>query len=304
MPAQSPLGRVFTLNAGDARVEIIQTGAHIRAFTVDDRAIIVPFGDDLPWGAHGAVLAPWPNRIADGRYVWDSESHQLPITEPRRNAAIHGLAMTLPWEGRVEGQTAIMTLNLEPSPGYPFRLGLQVSYTLTQASPGEAALDVTFTARNLGERAAPFGVGFHPWIAAGPGGLERATLQIDAGSHFVLDDRLMPTGESEIPSTLDFRTARKFARTVLDDAFGQPLTDDDGRSWVRLERADGMRTSVWMEAPLRVWQLFSGDDPAPREGIAVEPMSCAANAFNTGHLVHRIEPSETFEARWGITATR
>ena len=39
----------------------------------------------------GVLLAPWPNRVADGAYEFDGESHQLPLTEPERGNALHGL---------------------------------------------------------------------------------------------------------------------------------------------------------------------------------------------------------------------
>ena len=45
----------------------------------------------------GQVLAPWPNRIRDGRYTFDGEAHQLALTEPARHNAIHGLVNWARW---------------------------------------------------------------------------------------------------------------------------------------------------------------------------------------------------------------
>src|SRR5699024_10012872 len=139
---------------------------HLRRFQVARREAIVPFGDELPWGAHGAVLAPWPNRIDAGTYSWEGEEYRLPLTEPERNNAIHGLVMTEPWQpAQVTPGHAEFTVDLAASAGYPFPLRLSVAYLLNGAD-----LTVDFRAENHGGRAAPCGVGFHPMLAAAPGG--------------------------------------------------------------------------------------------------------------------------------------
>ena len=44
------------------------------------------------------MLAPWPNRIRDGRYTFGGADHQLALTEPARHNAIHGLVNWVPWQ--------------------------------------------------------------------------------------------------------------------------------------------------------------------------------------------------------------
>jgi aldose 1-epimerase len=49
--------------------------------------------------------------------------------------------------------------------------------------------------------------------------------------------------------------------------------------------------------------VYSGDTLAParrRQGLAIEPMSCAPNAFRTGLGLVRLEPGATHVAEWGI----
>ena len=50
--------------------------------------------------------------------------------------------------------------------------------------------------------------------------------------------------------------------------------------------------------------LFTGDTLGDvgrrRQGLAVEPMTCAPNAFRTGDGLRIIEPGEAFRASWGI----
>jgi len=49
------------------------------------------------------------------------------------------------------------------------------------------------------------------------------------------------------------------------------------------------------------WQVCSADHiPAHyRFGLAAEPMSCYADAFNTGDRLVRLEPGESHTVRWG-----
>ena len=49
--------------------------------------------------------------------------------------------------------------------------------------------------------------------------------------------------------------------------------------------------------------VFSGD-PLPdvrRRSLALEPMTCAPNAFRSGDGLILLEPGETHVAEWGIT---
>jgi aldose 1-epimerase len=49
--------------------------------------------------------------------------------------------------------------------------------------------------------------------------------------------------------------------------------------------------------------LFTGD-PLPdvaRHSLAVEPMTCAPNAFRSGEGLIRLEPGRSHEGSWGIS---
>ena len=49
--------------------------------------------------------------------------------------------------------------------------------------------------------------------------------------------------------------------------------------------------------------VFTGDGlpDVNRRSLAVEPMTCAPNAFNTGGGLIELEPGETHAGTWGIS---
>ncbi|HKA27537.1 MAG TPA: hypothetical protein VKD88_09190, partial [Gaiellaceae bacterium] len=77
----------------------------------------------------------------------------------------------------------------------------------------------------------------------------------------------------------------------------------DRRARVRL----GNGTTLWADESFPYLMVFTGDGlpDVDRRSIAVEPMTCAPNAFRTGEGLVRLEPGETHVGLWGISpATR
>jgi aldose 1-epimerase len=298
----APTGRQIVLTAGADRAAVTEVGASLREFTVAGRDVVVSFPEDaLPPASNGAVLVPWPNRIADGRYTWDGVEYQLPITEPARATALHGLVCWERWDvEQRDDASATLSLDTVPVPGYPFPLHVAVTYALD----GDGGLAVTVTTTATGSAPAPYGVGFHPWLSPGPGSLDDAVLQLDVEAWVPTDDRLLPTGVAPVPDHFDFRSPRALGSTDLDDAFLEPGRDDDGLAWLRLRGSDGRTAAVWMDDTLTCWQMCTGDHvshpAARRTGLAAEPMTCIADAFRTGDLLIRLEPGVPHTVRWGL----
>ena len=64
----------------------------------------------------------------------------------------------------------------------------------------------------------------------------------------------------------------------------------------------GAQVTVWADDAYTHFQLFTGD-PLPdvsRRSLAVEPMTCPANAFRSGEGVVRLEPGASWTGVWGI----
>lgn len=296
----APSGRQHTLAHGAHRATIAEVGASVRTYAVGGRDVVLPFAEDALAPAYsGAVLAPWPNRLRDGQYTWEGTEHQVPVTEPDRGTALHGLVAHVRFE-RVAGDDASVTLrhDLVPTPGYPWSLRLDVTYTLS-----DAGLRVHVVTTNLSGTAAPYGIGFHPWLSPGDAAVDDCTLRVDATSQVTNDERLLPTGTRPLAGAEDRRTPQPLAGVALDDAFVDVTRDADGLSWIVLGAPDGHAAAMWMDGTMDTWQVCTGDGIPliDRRGVAAEPMSCIADAFRTGERLVRLEPGASHEVTWGMT---
>ncbi len=301
MTTKAPSGVQYNLQSGDQRAVVVEVGAALRAYSAAGRDVIVPFREDeIAPASHGAVLLPWPNRLRDGRYSFDGADYHVPLTEPSRQTALHGLACWERWSLVARtGSSVTLGLDLVATHGYPFPLRCEITYAL-----GEGGLEVVLTTGNVGDTDAPYGAGFHPWLSPGPGAVDECALSIDAQQWIRTDDRLLPVAAEPIPEHFDFRTPRVLGDTEFDDAFVD-ATFRDGLSWIRLRGTDGHTAATWMDGSMTCWQVCTGDAVAApdyrRAGLAAEPMTCIADAFRTGDNLIRLAPGEASTVRWGLT---
>ena len=224
----SATGDQWVIGHGHQRAVITEVGATLRSFTVEDRPVLDGFGPDQ-WsqGGKGQVLAPWPNRLGDGRYSFEGVDAQAPINELASNNAIHGLVRWMSWRmiGRAQNRVSL-ALDLRPSPGFPFALGLTVEYRL-----GRDGLTVVTDADNLGTTDLPFGLGFHPYLTVGTATVDQLRLTVPAEQRLITDDRGLPTTAGPVAGTeFDFREGRLIGVTRLDTGFTALRRDADGRA--------------------------------------------------------------------------
>ncbi len=303
---QPPSGQQYELLDGRRRATIVEVGGGVREFSDGGRDVLEPYPiGEICDGAHGTVLVPWPNRIAGGAYSFDGTQRRLPLSEPARANAIHGLARWRPWRAlEQEAARVLMAIRLHPEPGYPHDLEVTVEYRLA-----EDGLTVVTRAQNLGAGACPYGCGQHPYLSPGDGTIDDCTLELPAATLITTDpERGLPTGREALAgSALDFSVPRPLAGAVIDS----PLTDlsrgADGRARARLQGPDGASVELWVDEAYGYLELFTGDTLAParrRRGLALEPMSCPPDAFRSGEGLIRLEPGASHTAAWGVGLRR
>jgi len=298
---RAPSGEQFELRYDSQVAEVVEVGGGIREYRVGDTNVLEPYTiEEFAQAARGMPLVPWPNRIEDGTYDFDGQSHQLPITEVPKHNSIHGLLRWQSWRGERLSESAVrMSARVNPQPGYPFIVEVEVAYELS-----DGGLTVTTTATNAGAAACPYGAGQHPYLATGGARADDCTLSFAAATYYETNDRGIPRGTARVAgSEFDFSAARPIGELVLDHAFTDLERDDEGRARVRLERPDGHTVEWWAGQAYPYLQLFTADTLPPerqRRSIACEPMTCPANAFNTGTDLIRLEPGERHRASWGV----
>jgi len=297
-----PSGEQFEIRAGDQRATVVEVGGGLREYEVDARPVLEAYPvERIRDGAHGAPLVPWPNRLANGRYSFDGEDHQLALTEPEKHNAIHGLLLWRPWQvAERDANRVVMDARLYPLTGFPFTLDVHIAYEL-----GEDGLSVTTTAQNVGDRACPYGHGQHPYLSPGDGMIDHCSLQLAAHTRIVTDaERQLPTGREAVRGTpFDFTEPRTLGDTQIDHAFTDLARDASGRAWTRLRGADGACAELWVDESYPFVQLYTGDILPPeraRHGLGAEPMTCAPNAFVSGDGVIRLEPGDSVTTSWGV----
>jgi len=291
-------GRDYVISAGDHQVTVVEIGAGLRSYTHAGRLVTETYPDDvLPPKCAGGVLVPWPNRLRDGRYVFDGQQFQLPLSEPKARNAIHGLGRWERWRA-MEHQPDAITLRLDiaPQTGWPFEVRVEVRYAVDAAR----GLAVTASATNLGTRRAPFGAGFHPYFSLGDAALGDVTLTVPAGQRLILDEVQVPVGEQSVDNTpYDLRSGKKLGSLRMDDCFTEVSTEQ-GRGVASLATKAG-GALLWFDETYRYLQVFTPENLiGGRPAVAIEPMTCAPDAFNSGHGLIVLEPGGTWAGTWGI----
>lgn len=289
-------GRAITLAAGQYRATVLTVGATLGSFTYEGRDLILPSPvDELSDAFLGKVLVPWPNRVAGGRYSWQGRTHYLPVNDLPNNAALHGLACWQEWQvADTSADTVRLTTFIAPRPGYQWPLECTVCYRLDP----HTGLQVSIESVNIGSEPAPYGVASHPyiWLAGRPA--DDYVLTLPADLTFTMDENqtaiaAVPVGERDA----DFRTARRVGDTVLDHAFtGLPQG-----SWTITVTEPRSGLGVELISDARYAQVYSAD-AIGRRALAVEPMSCAPNAFNSGEGLVALAPGERHHFEYRLRA--
>ncbi|WP_351224830.1 gluconokinase, GntK/IdnK-type [Streptomyces sp. NPDC002133] len=296
-------GEQWELRHGPHTAVVAQLGSALRHYSVGGRPVLAGFDAHTPiTGGRGQLLVPWPNRVGGGRYTWNGLDLQLPLTEPTRSNAIHGLLRWTPWNLLEHGEDVVRAgTTLFPQPGYPFLLRITAEYRL-----GPGGLAVTVTATNLGETVAPYGAGQHPYLTVGTDLVDEAVLTVPARQWLRTDERGLPVaGEPVEGTSYDFRTARPIGDLALDTAFAGLDRDSSGRVAVRLAHPSGQHgVELWLGEGAEYVQVFTGDtlpEAERRRSVAVEAMSCPPDAFRSGTAVAALDPGSRHVLRWGLT---
>lgn len=304
-------GQQFTILHGAYTAVVTELGATLRTLTYQGKDMIVSWDQNKPVPcSNGELLIPFPNRIEDGVYTFEGKTYTLPIDEHEKHNAIHGYGYRAFWkmESLDEDRVTLMW-RAGFMKGYPFDLTVRATYTLS-----DDGLRLNVSATNNDDIDAPWAVAIHPWISNGFDGYgdeideqnAQCEVTIPARTHVTVNDRLLPTGTEPVDrGKYDLRQPTALTNQPFDDAWTDVEHDRDGRAMATLTRPDGLAVSVGGDEAITSFQMCTGTGFAPEThpaGVAIEPQSAYANAFNTGIDLTVIKPGETSSTNFYMKA--
>jgi aldose 1-epimerase len=303
-----PVGQPLSLRRGAVEARVGTVAAALRSLTVGGAHLTQPTPDDrMPSSGNGIVLAPWPNRVRDGRWSWRGEEQVLDLTERERGNALHGLLRYAEYAIRAQADDEVtLGATIYPQHGWPFLVDTWVRYRLL-----DDGIEVTHGAANHGGEPAPFATGTHPFLRVGDAAIADLELVLPASRYVAVDERLNPTGLLPVDGTpVDLRDGPRVGALDLDTAYGDIAFTDvvDGRGTsATLIAPDGARTLLrqdvdWGWAQVYTTHVFSTPD-GPIDAIAVEPMTAPPDALNSGTGLVWIEPGESWQGGWELRRT-
>ncbi len=265
------------------------------SFTViDTPADAEAFGANPKYAS--AFLFPWPSRIKDGHYTYRGESYQLPINEPEKQAAIHGIVHHEKFEV-VEEWTSVSAAGIRlryehdgSYEGYPFPFRFEIRYELL--STGK--LDIMPQAVNTGGETMPVALGWHPYFQLPGGTVDDWTIYFPAARQIHLDDEfMMPAGSEPFDATEGYKLKNRSLDAIyqLNEAgyLTQLVSAKQGVT-LNLEYTRG-------QGKVNYQVVYTFPD---RERVAMEPLTANVNAFNNGEGLYELQPEETYQMNYQV----
>jgi len=285
------------ISSNEVSAVISTEGAALIGLSVSKLDLIEPNTRDGLYA--GKILAPWPNRIKDGKYSFNKKDYQLPVNEVSKNNSLHGLVANCHWEVILQDQSKVILQHLLNQPDiYPGKLQLQVSYEII-----EQGVEISVLSENVGDISAPYGVSIHTYLVAGAlVKNNELLLQLPTDQFLEVDaERLLPIKLQPVTGTnFDFISLKKISDLFIDHAF--KYSSDYPRS-ISLLNAEGQGAEVIFDEQSNWIQIHTADrdlQADSRMAVAIEPMTCPPDAFNSGIDLIVLEPGKKHEYKLKI----
>lgn len=291
--------RVSNERTGQFMTIVPAFGALLQSLILQDTELIEGYPDEahlqsLHYG-RSIFLCPFPNRLDKGQYQFDGQTYQFPLNmAPNEQNAIHGFCQDKAFELSESILTDTMaslsfTYQYEgDNPAYPFPFTVNIKHHLDAEG-----YTCTTTIKNLAVKAIPMGMGWHPYFKLADS-LEGCSFQLPQNQGIEVAGQLIPTGVL-LPSAFEQLQAIDPSFNI-DNGF---MLSGSGKAWCVLQSAR-QTLKYWQETGEGKFNFLQVFIPPWRGGIAFEPMSCAANAFNNGLGLTPLQTGATMQASWGI----
>lgn len=254
-------------------------------------------GDRPPFHFGSYIMAPWSNRIVQGRFEFEGRPYQLRKNFPDETA-IHGDVRTRPWTIELASEKKFeATLDSHDFADFNFPFALKFKYALELSGN---RLRISLFIKNVDQKRAPVGMGFHPFFKRRLTEHDEDIMVILPAEKFYPDEKCIPKSPAvSVSGPTDLRKEKYLGNPNLDHCF-----TDLTRNLIRL-----LYTGSKVEVHYQIDPLFThviiyaprNERGEPRECVAVEPASHVNDGFNLyakdwkGTGIHVLEPGEA----WG-----
>ncbi|MEH6701809.1 aldose 1-epimerase [Parasphingorhabdus sp.] len=262
-----------------------ETGGSIQSWECDGQSMFRPVADASQSGLRATdmgcfPLAPFSNRIADGRFDWNSRPYQLPLNALPEPHAHHGMGWQCPWEvSELSDDKTILSLRHSDLERWPWPFCVQQEIVL-----GPDRLAIGLTLKNTGTADMPGGLGLHPFFVS-----ESAVLHFPASTIWENDARKIPVGNKRVAGKYDFTTPQIIDDQDIDNVYSD-WTGQADITW------QDQRRQIRLSANVGASVLYI---PKGEGFFCLEPVSHITNAINMPDCtlpMQSIAPGASFSA--------
>lgn len=276
--------KLYTLHAGEITMQVTNYGARVvslwtpgRDGTYQDIVLgyetIDRYVDNTGERFLGAVVGPYANRIARGRFTLDGTEYTLPVNNNGQtlHGGLNGLDRVV-WEvvSATDDKLVMHYKHADGQEGFPGNLRIEMTYSLTPQNEFRIDYDAST------DKPTVVNLSHHPFFnlkGEGNGTILDHVLTINASRTTPVDSVLIPTGEiADVTGTpFDFRTPHAIGERI--DANNEQLRNGGGydHNWIAdrttadgieliatvREPASGRTVEVWSDQP--ALQFYSGN---------------------------------------------
>ncbi len=231
---------------------------------------------------YGVPVLFFPNRIKDGKFLFNKHEYQFPINDKKTNCHLHGFLYDKKWnvkEIEIKGEIVFISMNYELDKSnevykyFPHKCEFNISFILT-----EGGLRQEMKITNKGENLIPIGLGYHTSFYVPFKGRYKVFLTLD--KRWEINDRFIPTGVlHEINNENEIYIDRKGKKIFGHFLLKENIIQDRKYYGAIVENKDKKYKIYYLFDKsfkhVVVWNK-NGDE----DFISIEPQTCAINALN------------------------
>lgn len=249
----------------------------------------------------GMILYPYPNRVASGKYTFEGKNYQLAINEKDRGNALHGLISEATFTiKKIELLQNLASIELYfdilgLDKGFPFKSRINIIYTITDKSK--------FICRAIVEskdtKNQPVGLAWHPYFKT-PNQIDKLEMLVNSKKIFDVNNNLIPTGNYTTHHNFDELST--IGNIFLDTGY-EVLQETHISTTEIVDKENNITLNIWQETGNEKYNYLQIYTPKHRKSIAIEPMTCAIDAFNNGFGLICLKPEAAFAVEFGVFLT-